>query len=110
MIFEFNNKLINSNSIKYIGIEDDPDIESEIQRLDRQIETLSPKGWRKIFTTTDLSRIFVEMLLEEKENLKQEFHIDIFFVDNSELRESYRNIDDRNQRYEQLKSYLNSVN
>lgn len=109
MIFEFNSKLINSNSIKYVGIEDDPDIELATQRLDRQIETLSPKGWTRIFTT-GLSKTLVEMLLEEKENLKQEFHIDIFFVDNSELRESYRNIDDRNQRYEQLKSYLNSVN
>ena len=101
MLLEFRNKTINSNCIKYFGKADDPDIESEIRRIDKQIEVLTPKGWRSILETP-IERAFVEMLQEEKANLTQQFHIDVFFVDGSELRESYPTQEERDIRFEEL--------
>ena len=106
MLLNFANKTINSICIKYFGKMDDPDVESEIQRINKQIEAFThPKGWRSILETP-IDRAIVEMLQEEKENLTQQFHIDIFFVDRSELRESYPTQLERDVRFEELTKQL----
>lgn len=105
MLLNFADKIINSNCIKYFGKVDDPDIESEIQRIDKQIETFTHTGWRSVLETP-IDKAFVKMLQEEKENLTQQFHIDIFFVDNSELRESYPTQLERDTRFEELTKQL----
>ena len=101
MLLNFANKIINSKCIKYFGKVDDPDVEVEIQRIDKQIEAFTPKGWRSVLETP-IDRAIVGMLQEEKENLTQQFHIDIFFVDNSELRESYPTQSERDVRLDEL--------
>ena len=101
MLLNFADKIINSNCIKYFGKVDDSDVESEIQRIDKQIEAFTPKGWRSVLDTP-IDRAIVEMLQEEKENLIQQFHIDVFFVDGSELRESYPTQLERDVRFDEL--------
>lgn len=105
MLLEFDNKIINSKCIKYFGKIDDPSIESEIKRIDKQIEAFTSTGWRSILETP-IDRAFVKILQEEKENLIQQFHIDIFFVDGSELRESYSTQLERDARFEKLTKQL----
>ena len=105
MLLNFSDKIINSKCVKYFGKVDDPDIESEIQRIDKQIKAFTYTGWRSILETP-IDKAFVKMLQEEKENLIQQFHIDIFFVDGSELRESYPTQLERDTRFEELTKQL----
>jgi hypothetical protein len=106
MLLEFSNKIINSNCIKYFGKVDDPDVESEIQRIDKQIESITPSVWERIVFTNTIIQSWIDALIEEKESLIQQFHIDVFFVDGSELRESYPTQLERDVRFEELTKQL----
>ena len=106
MLLNFADKIINSKCIKYFGKVDDPDIESEIERIDRQIEAITPSAWERIVFTNIIIQSWIDCLIEEKENLIQQFHIDIFFVDGSELRESYPTQLERDARFEELTKQL----
>ena len=102
MLLNFADKIINSNCIKYFGKVDDPDVESEIQRIDKQIEVITPSAWERILFTNTIIQSWIDALIEEKENLIQQFHIDVFFVDGSELRESYPTQLERDIRFDEL--------
>ena len=106
MLLNFADKIINSNCIKYFGKVDDPDVESEIQRIDKQIEVITPSTWERIVFTNTIIQSWIDALIEEKENLIQQFHIDVFFVDGSELRESYPTQLERDVRFEELTKQL----
>ena len=46
--------------------------------------------------------LFVKQLERERDNYQQKFHVDIAFVDGSEMRESYPTQLERDVRFEEL--------
>lgn len=103
MIITFNNVYINTNSIKYIEPTNDPSPELAIWDLNEQIESAkSPCRLPGI----PMRNLIVKQLEQERDNYQQKFHIDIAFVDGSEMRESFDSIEKRNVR---LKVLLKSM-
>lgn len=98
MIITFNDVYINTNSIKYIEPTNDPSPELAIWDLNKQIESEKRRWWLR----TPMQDLFVKQLERERDNYQQKFHVDIAFVDGSEMRESYPTQLERDVRFEEL--------
>ena len=103
MIITFNNVYINTNSVKYIEPTNDPSPELAIWDLNKQIESAKAPWW---MPRTPMQDLFVKQLEQERDNYQQKFHVDIAFVDGSEMRESFDSIVKRDVR---LKVLLKSM-
>lgn len=98
MTILFNDVYINTNSIKYIEPTNDPSPELAIWDLNKQIESEKRRWWLR----TPLQEVFIEQLEQERDNYQQKFHVDIAFVDGSEMRESFDSIEKRDLRLNEL--------
>ena len=98
MMIIFNDVYINTNSIKYIEPTNDPSSELAIWDLNKQIESAKRRWWLR----TLLQEVFIEQLEQERDNYQQKFHVDIAFVDGSEMRESFDSIEERDLRLNEL--------
>ncbi len=103
MIITFNDVYINTNSVKYIEPTNDPSPEMAIKDYDFQIEAAKNPWW---LPRTEIQDMIIRNLTHERDNYKQQFHIDIAFVDGSEMRESFDSIEKRDVR---LKTLLKSM-
>ena len=99
MILTFNDVYINTNSIKYIEPTNDPSPELAIWDLNKQIESVKNPRW---LPRTSVQDLFVKQLEQERDNYQQKFHVDIAFVDGSEMRESFDSIEERDLRLNEL--------
>lgn len=99
MIITFNDVYINTNSVKYIEPVNDPSPELAIWDLNKQIESAKNPWW---LPRTPMQDLFVKQLERERDNYQQKFHVDIAFVDGSEMRESFDSIEERNLRLNEL--------
>lgn len=99
MMILFNDVYINTNSVKYIELTNDPSPELAIWDLNKQIESAKDPWW---LPRTPIQDLFVKQLEQERDNYKQRFHVDIAFVDGSEMRESFDSIEERNLRLNEL--------
>lgn len=99
MIITFNDVYINTNSIKYIEPTNDPFPEWAIWDLNKQIESAKSPWW---LPRTGMQDLFVKQLEQERDNYQQKFHVDIAFVDGSEMRESFDSIEKRDLRLNEL--------
>lgn len=99
MILTFNNMYINTNSVKYIEPTNDPSPELAIWDLNKQIESAKSPWW---LPRTPMQDLFVKQLEQERDNYQQKFHVDIAFVDGSEMRESFDSIEERDLRLNEL--------
>jgi hypothetical protein len=98
MIITFNDVYINTNSVKYIEPTNDPSSELAIWDLNKQIESEKRRWWLR----TPMQDLFVKQLERERDNYQQKFHVDIAFVDGSEMRESFNSIEERDLRLNEL--------
>ena len=99
MMILFNNVYINTNSIKYIEPTNDPSPELAIWHLNKQIESAKHPLW---LPRTPMQDLLVKQLEQERDNYQQKFHVDIVFVDGSEMRESFDSIEKRDLRLDEL--------
>lgn len=99
MIITFNDVYINTNSVKYIEPTNDPSPELAIWDLNKQIESVKNPWW---LPRTGMQDLFVKHLERERDNYQQKFHVDIAFVDGSEMRESFDSIEERDLRLNEL--------
>lgn len=99
MVISFNNVYINTNSIKYIEPTNDPSPELAIWDLNKQIESAKDPWW---LPRTPMQDLIVKQLEQERDNYQQKFHVDIAFVDGSEMRESFDFIEERDLRLNEL--------
>lgn len=98
MIITFNNVYINTNSIKYIEPTNDPSPELAVWDLNKQIESEKRRWWLR----TPVQEVFIKHLEQERDNYQQKFHVDVAFVDGSEMRESYPTQLERDIRFDEL--------
>lgn len=103
MIIKFNDVYINTNSVKYIEPTNDPSPELVIWDLNKQIESTKDPWW---LPKTPMQDLFVKQLEQERDNYQQQFHIDIAFVDGSEMRESFDSIEKRDLRLDELLKFM----
>ena len=103
MIITINNVYINTNSVKYIEPTNDPSPDLAIWDLNKQIESAKSPWW---LPGTPMRDLIVKQLEQERDNYQQKFHVDIAFVDGSEMRESFDSIEERDVR---LKVLLKSI-
>ena len=99
MIIIFNDVYINTNSVKYIELINDPSPDLAIWDLNKQIESAKDPWW---LPRTPMQDLFVKQLEQERDNYQQKFHVDIAFVDGSEMRESYPTQLERDVRFDEL--------
>lgn len=99
MIITFNDVYINTNSIKYIEPTNDPSPELAIWGLNKQIESVKDPWW---LPRTPVQDLIVKQLEQERDNYQQKFHVDVAFVDGSEMRESFDSIEERDLRLNEL--------
>ena len=99
MIILFNDVYINTNSVKYIEPTNDSSPELVIWDLNKQIESAKDPWW---LPRTPMQDLFVKQLEQERDNYQQKFHVDIAFVDGSEMRESFDSIEERDLRLDEL--------
>ena len=99
MIITFNDVYINTNSVKYIEPTNDPSPELAIWDLNKQIESVKNPWW---LPKTSMQDLFIKQLEQERDNYLQKFHVDIAFVDGSEMRESFDSIEKRDLRLNEL--------
>lgn len=99
MILTFNNVYINTNSVKYIEPTNDPSPDLAIWDLNKQIESAKDPWW---LPRTPMQDLFVKQLERERDNYQQKFHVDVAFVDGSEMRESFDSIEERDLRLNEL--------
>ena len=99
MIITFNDVYINTNSVKYIEPTNDPSPELAIWDLNKQIESAKSPWW---LPKTSMQDLFIKQLERERDNYQQKFHVDIAFVDGSEMRESFDSIEKRDLRLNEL--------
>lgn len=103
MILTFNDVYINTNSIKYIEPTNDPSSELAIWDLNKQIESAKNPWW---LPRTPMQDLIVKQLEQERDNYQQKFHVDIAFVDGSEMRESFDSIEKRDLRLDELLKFM----
>ena len=103
MIITFNDVYINTNSVKYIEPINDPSPELAIWDLNKQIESAKHPWW---LPRTPMQDLFVKQLERERDNYQQKFHVDIAFVDGSEMRESFDSIEKRDLRLDELLKFM----
>ena len=99
MLIDFDHKMINTHSIKYIEPINDPSPELAIWDLNKQIESAKNPWW---LPRTSIQNLIIEQLEQERDNYQQKFHVDIAFVDGSEMRESFDSIEKRDLRLDEL--------
>lgn len=103
MIITFNDVYINTNSVKYIEPTNDPSPELAIWDLNKQIESAKSPWW---MLNTPMHDLLIKQLEQERDNYQQKFHVDIAFVDGSEMRESFDSIEERDLRLNKLLRFI----
>ena len=99
MTILFNDVYINTNSVKYIEPTNDPSPKLAIWDLNKQIESVKNPWW---LPRTPMHDLIIKQLERERDNYQQKFHVDIAFVDGSEMRESFDSIEERDLRLNEL--------